>query len=82
MKKIKTPSEAPQWLDSVSNPDGFDPPWPPEFGVYFERFFACPCGEEWVDLHDADCNDKCPSCNAEMEPKITRERDAVTGAYV
>lgn len=76
------PKSSPEWLDAVDNPDGFAPPWPPEFGVYFERLFECPCGEVWRDLHDCDCNDRCPFCNLEIEPNETRERDALTGAYL
>jgi hypothetical protein len=72
----------PSWLDGVDNPDGFDPPWPAEFGVYFERSFECDCGEAWIDTHDSNCNDRCPACNLEIEPSVTRERDAKTGAYL
>jgi len=78
----RLPEIAPKWLSSVANPDGFDPPWPPEFGVYFERRFNCECGEEWIDLHDCNCNDKCPTCNREVEPGEPRARDALTGAYI
>lgn len=77
--KTSPSSKRPRWLDDLANPDGVEPPWPPEFGVYFERAFACPCGEEWVDVHDTDCNDKCPSCDREIEPRQTRERRARTG---
>lgn len=80
--ELALPTKPPDWLDSVDNPDGFDPPWPPEFGVYFERRFECTCGEEWTDLHDCACNDRCPACNLEIEPSETRERDAMTGAYL
>jgi hypothetical protein len=72
----------PKWLDRIENPDGIEPPWPPEFGIYFERRFECECGEVWIDLHDCDCNDRCPACNRETEPSDTRERDAVTGWYL
>ena len=75
------PKDQPEWLDSVENAFG-DPPWPPEFGVYFERVFECDCGQVWVDLHDCNCNDRCPACNLEIEPSQTRERDALTGAYL
>jgi hypothetical protein len=79
---LALPEESPAWLDNVENPDGYDPPWPPEFGVYFERQFECDCGEAWIDLHDCDCNDRCPACDLEIEPSVTRERDALTGAYL
>lgn len=80
-QRMELPTRRPDWLDSVDNADGFKPPWPPEFGVYFERRFECKCGETWIDLHDCDCNDRCPGCNREIEPSETRKRDAMTGAY-
>jgi hypothetical protein len=79
---LQLPRNAPSWLDGVDNLDSFSPPWPPEFGIYFERRFECDCGEAWVDLHDCACNDRCPSCDRETEPSETRERDALTGAYL
>lgn len=75
------PEEQPAWLSDVCNAYG-DPPWPPEFGVYFERHFVCECGEEWIDVHDCDCNDHCPACDWEIEPSKTLIRDALTGAYL
>lgn len=75
------PKQAPAWLDDIQNLGGFNPPWPPEFGVYFERHFLCDCGEAWIDVHDSDCNDRCLGCNHEIEPAETHERDALTGAY-
>lgn len=27
-----------------------------------------PCGAEWSDEWDCMCNDRCPRCNAEIEP--------------
>ncbi len=73
--------EPPAWLSNIENAYG-DPPWPPEFGVYFELLFVCNCGGEWIDLHDCNCNDRCPRCNRETEPSQTRERNAMTGAYL
>lgn len=36
--------------------------------VFFRREFVCSmCGESWSDIWCADCNDRCPRCNAEME---------------
>ena len=29
------------------------------------------CGTHWVDLWECGCNDKCPECNAEIEPYIS-----------
>jgi hypothetical protein len=71
----------PAWLDNTKNRNGVAPPWPPEFGVYFERIFRCDCGEQWIDVHDSDCNDRCPACNREVEPRETHERDALSGDY-
>lgn len=45
-----------------------DKPW-------FRNFYRCPCivdgkvcGAEWEDEHDCTCNDRCPTCNSEIEP--------------
>jgi len=29
------------------------------------------CGSHWVDLWNCGCNDRCPKCNAEIEPYIS-----------
>lgn len=34
----------------------------------FANHYRCPCGEEWEDEWCCACNDKCPRCNAEIEP--------------
>ena len=35
----------------------------------FKNEYRCePCGEEWDDIWCCACNDKCPRCNAEIEP--------------
>ncbi len=44
--------------------------------VFFRREFVCSrCGENWSDIWCADCNDRCPRCNAEIgpEPDLTEE---------
>lgn len=69
------------WLDAIKNPDGVRPPWPPQFGFFFEREFRCVCGNDWVDVHDCDCNDRCPACGLEIEPSLSRRRHAVTGRH-
>lgn len=38
----------------------------------FHNFYECPCGETWEDHWSCACNDKCPSCNAEIEPYKSR----------
>ena len=79
---MELPELPPAWLDYIKDSYGFGPPWPPEFGVYFERHFKCDCGAVWIDVHDCDCNDRCPRCNREIEPRETLERDALTGSYI
>lgn len=31
------------------------------------------CGQEWEDVWDSACNDRCPVCNAEIEPYHSEE---------
>lgn len=35
--------------------------------AWFRNFYRH-CGEEWEDEHSCQCNDRCPVCNAEIEP--------------
>ena len=36
---------------------------------WYRKFYRCSeCGEEWEDEWDCLCNDRCPQCNAEIEP--------------
>ncbi len=36
---------------------------------WFINFYHCDqCDTEWEDQWDCMCNDKCPECNAEIEP--------------
>jgi hypothetical protein len=36
---------------------------------WFEKYYHCPiCDTEWTDEWSCLCNDKCPNCNAEIEP--------------
>src|ERR1700736_4826102 len=39
------------------------PPMP-----WFRKHHTCPCGTQWWDEWDCLCNDRCPTCNAEIEP--------------
>ena len=32
------------------------------------NYYKCSCGEKWVDIWNATCNDKCTKCNKEIEP--------------
>jgi hypothetical protein len=35
--------------------------------AWFTKTYHCEaCDETWEDEHCCDCNDKCPSCNAEI----------------
>ncbi|UTS82846.1 hypothetical protein [Phaeobacter piscinae] len=36
--------------------------------IVWENNYKCDCGEEWSDEWSCQCNDRCPSCNAEIEP--------------
>jgi len=29
------------------------------------------CASKWVDLWDCGCNDRCPKCDAEIEPYLS-----------
>ena len=31
--------------------------------------YECECGCEWDDVWDCMCNDRCPDCNRETNPK-------------
>ncbi len=35
---------------------------------YLNRYKCERCSEEWEDQWDCMCNDRCPVCNAEIEP--------------
>lgn len=35
--------------------------------------YQCPCGEEWEDSWSCMCNDRCPSCNKEIEPYASED---------
>ena len=35
---------------------------------WFRKHHTCPCGTDWWDEWDCLCNDRCPACNAEIEP--------------
>lgn len=34
----------------------------------FVNKYRCPCGHEWEDQWDCKCNDRCPTCDKEIEP--------------
>ena len=42
----------------------------------FHMFYRCPNdGEEWEDYWSCACDDRCPKCNAEIEPYKYEEKD-------
>ena len=47
---------------------------------WFRKHHACPCGADWWDEWDCLCNDRCPRCDAEIEPyehvAIARDKSA------
>ena len=43
---------------------------------WFRKHHSCPCGTEWWDDWDCLCNDRCPKCNAEIEPD---DHEAIEG---
>ena len=38
----------------------------PEIGYFINHYTHC--GTEWEDVWSSKCNDRCPVCNAEIEP--------------
>jgi hypothetical protein len=42
--------------------------------TWFRNSYRCDqCGEGWEDEWDCACNDRCPKCNAEIEPFESEE---------
>jgi hypothetical protein len=42
--------------------------------INYLNYYHCPNdGKEWVDLWSCMCNDKCPLCDAEIEPYRSEE---------
>ena len=39
----------------------------------FINFYDCPCGESWCIESDGTHNDKCPKCNAECQPTLSKD---------
>lgn len=40
----------------------------PEENTMINYYECNDCNESWEDTHSCACNDKCPSCNKEIEP--------------
>jgi hypothetical protein len=45
---------------------------------WFRKHHTCPCGTDWWDEWDCLCNDRCPTCDAEIEPAGRFEIDDQT----
>ncbi len=45
---------------------------PEEVEIRFRNFYVH-CDQEWQDEWDSMCNDRCPVCNAEIEPYKSEE---------
>lgn len=42
----------------------------------FRNYYKCSeCGAEWQDEWDCTCNDRCPKCDAEIEPYKSDDLD-------
>ena len=55
-------------------------PWEPG---KFRNHYRCPRdGSGWEDTWSCMCNDRCPVCNAEIEPYISEELCLNCGAVV
>ena len=55
-------------------------PWEPR---KFRNHYRCPNdGSKWVDTWSCMCNDRCPACNAEIEPYASEELCLKCGAVV
>jgi hypothetical protein len=37
---------------------------------WFRKHHSCPCGTDWWEEWDCLCNDRCPTCDAEIEPDV------------
>lgn len=44
-----------------------------ENAYWYRNHYKCPCGCEWDDEWSCMCNDRCPDCNAEIEPYESEE---------
>lgn len=52
---------------------------------WFENSYHCPvCDTEWVDEWSCMCNDRCPNCDAEIEPynSVDRSRPITEEDYL
>ena len=35
------------------------------------------CNQEWEEVWDCQCNDKCPVCNKEIEPYYSEQQEEI-----
>jgi len=49
--------------------------------TWFRKHYSCPCGTSWWDEWEL-CNDRCPTCDAEIEPDDYEEMDAELGMAI
>lgn len=56
-------------------PDCADKTFAAEFPEENYRNYYEHCGQEWSEVADSMCNDKCPVCNAEITPYNSEEID-------
>lgn len=45
----------------------------------YTNHYRCPCGAEWHDCWDVQCNDRCPSCGLEIEPYASDDAEGQDG---
>lgn len=41
--------------------------------IYRNHYKCSECGHEWADEWCAQCNDKCPTCRAEIQPHLSED---------
>jgi hypothetical protein len=49
---------------------------------WFRKHHTCPCGTDWWDEWECLCNDRCPACNAEIEPDEHEEIEGDNSAKI
>lgn len=63
-------------LDGTSDEEGNDLDEDQAEEIRFINHYQCPDdGTEWTDCWSCACNDKCPTCNKEIEPYESEEID-------
>jgi Protein of unknown function (DUF3768) len=49
---------------------------------WFRKHRTCPCGTDWWDEWECLCNDRCPACNAKIEPDEHEEIEGDNSAKI